>query len=553
MKTSILLKIVVVSFCFITIFVPTTHVKADTRDVLLEKIQELTEIVEQLKRVLAAKPEFTLSAGSTTECSEAKIKEILAPVPATGKWWVEVDCGVVLPKDSVVTKMVSIEPEASGTVFDCNGSTLSNRQSLQVISRHDTTTGVTQQASDITVRNCVAKGSLNLTSDLSADAILSSSRKANHTDFMRSVAPTSITFENITYEGSAEEGSALNGIYASFGTTYFTLKDSVLGGSLRGVPLYLDAESAHNTIINNEFKVDTVAREQLAIDGSSDNLIEDNTFYFGDRSTSPVHGPYSSGAIQMYRNCGENSQIRHNEPRRNRIEDNSFIYDGSANVTTIPGVWLGSRNKRTLSWCSDDVGYAFGSSVSNQDFARDNEVVDNYFVKLDKNTAVRNDDTDNEITGSTFSVKTDGTITTIDTTKYPGTASIYWTGSDNFKSIAKGDRVKLGTTMYRTSAASTVGRIFVKQADAQSVKVGDEVDMYPSDGTITAIDTTKYANTATIYWTGSETFKSIAKGERIKIGSEVYTTSSNSTVGRIFLALADAEDIEVGDEVFMNP
>ncbi len=321
-------------------------------------------------------------------CSAAKIAEILAPATATSTT-VNVNCSVTLPANQTITKDVRLYPEANGKTFDCNGSTLSNRWSLSVRSRYDAATGAIQKARDITVKNCRATGTVQVAAGISGDVTLQSSRTAGHTAFMRSVAPTNITLDNITI---APAPGVSNGIYFQVGTTYVTLKNSTIGGNLTGVPLYLDAESGNHTIINNTFSAIS-PREQLSVDGSSDNIIRGNTFNFRG-------GALRNGGVMIYRNCGENSVIRHNEPRRNIIENNTLNYIGNKNTSDAYGVWIGQRNVNPPGYCGQDAGYPYGSSVDNHDFARDNIVRNNVFSKVSTSFMVKNDDTNNTVTGN---------------------------------------------------------------------------------------------------------------------------------------------------------
>ncbi len=317
-------------------------------------------------------------------CAAEKIAEIIAPARSASDT-VIVNCSAKLPANQTVTKRVVLGPEASGTTFDCRGSTLSNRWSINVTSRYDMATGTIRKARDITVKNCTVTGTFQISTGVSADFVLMSSRTANHTQLMRSIAPTNIMLDAIALNAAA---GVNNGIYFALGTTDVTLRNSTLKGVLSGVPLYLDAESGGHTIVNNTFDVDTTYREQIAIDGSSDNVVRGNR----------INARGAFGGIQIYRNCGEGQMIRHNDPRRNRIEGNTFVnFTGKGNV---PGVWLGSRNAKGSSWCGDDAGYSFGSSANDADFARDSMVRDNTFEGFTEANAVRNDDTNNLVTGN---------------------------------------------------------------------------------------------------------------------------------------------------------
>jgi hypothetical protein len=120
----------------------------------------------------------------------------------------------------------------------------------------------------------------------------------------------------------------------------------------------------------------------MAVDGSATNAIVGNRFLQVDY-----------GGIYLYRNCGEGGTVRHQTPQGNVIENNFF------NMTDLRsgsyGVWLGSRQGRR-SYCEDDAGYPFGSSIDNHDFADHNTVRGNVFQPAgDK--AVRDEGADNSV------------------------------------------------------------------------------------------------------------------------------------------------------------
>jgi hypothetical protein len=59
------------------------------------------------------------------------------------------------------------------------------------------------------------------------------------------------------------------------------------------------------------------------------------------------------------------------------------------------GIWLGSRQGRR-SYCEDDAGYPFGSSIDNRDFADQNTLRGNIFQPA-SDRSVRDDGSDNRI------------------------------------------------------------------------------------------------------------------------------------------------------------
>ena len=68
--------------------------------------------------------------------------------------------------------------------------------------------------------------------------------------------------------------------------------------------------------------------------------------------------------------------MRHQTPRENRIENNTFNLSGLR--TASYGISLGSRQGRRT-YCEADAGYNFGSSADKRDLADDNVVTDNVF------------------------------------------------------------------------------------------------------------------------------------------------------------------------------
>ena len=150
-------------------------------------------------------------------------------------------------------------------------------------------------------------------------------------------------------------------------------------GKSNAVAIYLDAESAGNTIKDNSIDVSTKNfllegwdRPLIAIDGSSHNKIMNNTF-----------SNLSHGGIYLYRNCGEKGVIRHQTPSHNQIINNTFYYKKYDGIN--PAVYLGSRDRgwfqRRVGFCADDDGYDFGSSLSDKDYATYNVVMQNQFFK----------------------------------------------------------------------------------------------------------------------------------------------------------------------------
>ena len=105
-----------------------------------------------------------------------------------------------------------------------------------------------------------------------------SSRALGHTERAQAAAPTRITIADSTLAASGAIP-----LYLAPGVTAVTLTGSRVTGRSVSVAVYLDAESARNTLSGNAFAIET-GREVVAVDGSADNRIEGNRFEAKDRA-----------------------------------------------------------------------------------------------------------------------------------------------------------------------------------------------------------------------------------------------------------------------------
>jgi hypothetical protein len=305
-------------------------------------------------------------------CSESKMNQIRA----SGAGEVEVDCDVELePHEEIDRLLVFLGPEASGTRVDCGrrpgvpGALL--KAGVHIMSRfvgpEGTETNLANWArpEDIRIEHCRLGGAVRIRSmsnggnDVHARP---SSRMPGHTARARAAAPTDIVLRDLVIETS---GSIP--LYLSQGVTHVQLLDSELKGSSGAVAIYLDAETGHNTLRNNYIHPVT-ARELIAIDGSSDNLIVNNRF-----------SSLNHGGIYLYRNCGERGTVRHNTPSRNQLINNSFYYNKYLGGT--PAVFIASRDG-TRPDCDADDAWNLGSGASDLDYARDNVLMQNQIFKF---------------------------------------------------------------------------------------------------------------------------------------------------------------------------
>ena len=266
----------------------------------------------------------------------------------------------------------------SGTVIDCKGKDFNEGKVTEI--------RVSSSIKNVTIRNCSLKGSIRvfgLGMNGEDEKVRESSYKTGHTERAQAAAPSDVLLSNLTIEGVQRIP-----VYLAPGVTRATIENSKFVGNTVSTVIYLDAESANNTIRNNTFSVEGDLslrqfriREVIAVDGSAYNQI------IGNKFEEAV-----GGGVYLYRNCGEGGTVRHQPPQHNVIEGNNF------NLTGLHwgnyGVWLGSRNGNR-DYCSADDGYEFGSSVNNGDFADYNTVKGNKFSGSDD--TIRNDGRNNVI------------------------------------------------------------------------------------------------------------------------------------------------------------
>ncbi len=304
---------------------------------------------------------------------------------------IELRCDLTLDAADVITRQILISGEmASGAVLDCKGGTLDGsrgtpnfgKPTILIRSVPDRNGGWSVPKA-VHIRNCVIKGAIRiqgLGTNGQAKAVKQSSLTPAHTVRAQASAPARVTLDRLTFRADGRIP-----LYLGPGVTGLTLGGSTFTGTSNGTAVYLDAESAGNTLSANTFAVKTKSREQIAIDGSARNVITGNIF------ENPING-----GIFLYRNCGEGGTIRHQTPQHNRISGNIFRYESSG---AKPAIWLNSRNG--WSWyCFVDPARPFGSSLSPLDFAQFNTVTGNRLEGGDA-SLIRNSDENNVIEGNT--------------------------------------------------------------------------------------------------------------------------------------------------------
>ncbi|MBX3312983.1 MAG: right-handed parallel beta-helix repeat-containing protein [Actinobacteria bacterium] len=243
---------------------------------------------------------------------------------------------------------------------------------------------------DVTIRNCKVEGFLN-SIKFTRDGFrtLAQGEEYEHTTQRMLVEKTTVS------------GSRGVGIYVDGYVSDTTIQDTTIKNA-GGSGIYLETGSRRSNVLRNNFLDNGfiengpngqaytfnglslwfwgIGREGLSIDGSYENVVEDNVF-LGN----------SAGGIFMYKNCGEYPDRDRYFERRypsndNRIARNTFI--GGTN-----GVWVGSRmGENTLPMECTDPAYVDepGKRVV-LDYAADNEIVDNTFHEVTHGIRVEDD------------------------------------------------------------------------------------------------------------------------------------------------------------------
>ena len=268
---------------------------------------------------------------------------------------------------------------ASGTVLDAQGGCFNDGRPTEIRVRSLRKGAAWDRPTDIVIRNGRLRGAIRIMGmgrNGQGPAVRASSRHADHTTAAQAAAPVRIVISNVWIEAAGPIP-----IYLAPGVTQTLVENCVITGRSRSVALYLDAESARNTIRANVFAART-GREVIAVDGAAENVIASNRF-----ERLPLGGVY------LYRNSGEGGTVRHQTPHGNVIEGNRF--DTSGLGWRACGIWIGSRDGRSA-YREADAGYPFGSSRDNRDFADTNTVTGNLFEPATPR-AVRDDGAHNRI------------------------------------------------------------------------------------------------------------------------------------------------------------
>jgi parallel beta-helix repeat protein len=267
----------------------------------------------------------------------------------------------------------------NGRVIDLKGGWLNEGKLTEMVIRSKDMEKEWDVPERITIRNGSIRGSIRIYGlgvNGEAAKVRESSYHEGHTARAQAAAPRAILLADLKIEADHRIP-----LYLGPGVMGVTVRNCTFTGWSASTTVYLDAESGGNRIEGCTFDVRS-GREVMAVDGSATNTIIGNRFLQVDY-----------GGIYLYRNCGEGGTVRHQTPQGNVIENNLF------NMTDLRsgsyGVWLGSRQGRR-SYCEDDAGYPFGSSIDNHDFADHNTVRGNVFQPA-SDRSVRDDGSDSRI------------------------------------------------------------------------------------------------------------------------------------------------------------
>ena len=323
-----------------------------------------------------------------------------------------IECAALLPNQTVTVKGHSVISQgcdlreksirfvlnASDSSLDCQGAVLSP------------TTNDTSKASAITIRpktdsaihnvavaNCHVDGyghALHIRQYSNPNQRYARGLTAPAAN--RALAPSDIRVTNVTSRSSINSGMFVDDHV--HGVTF----DKVHIQNAGTVGLYLEFGSRDNVIKNsvfvgNGFRNFKPNREAIAVDSSSNNLIEYNRF---------IHN--GAGSVFLYRNCFEhaNDSARSNHFKRTESSRDNVIRHNVFQEEPV-GVWIASRQSRNLK------GFECGAYLIKQtpfasyhlDSAKDNQVIDNRFEQVEQGIIIEDDDT--LVSGNQFAATVD--------------------------------------------------------------------------------------------------------------------------------------------------
>jgi hypothetical protein len=308
---------------------------------------------------------------ATRDCSAVEMAELTA-APDAADTPFRLTCRASLNGRPILRRILIEGGEASGAGIDCGGGgigrpgarTTTQTPTVAIWSRRlDGPEPRWSRPTDVFMRNCTIHGAVRIWGmgvGGRIDDLRTSSRTPGHTAAAQGAGPSHVALTNLTF---AATGSIP--LYVGPGVTAVTVEGGRFNGRSDSTAIYLDAESAGNTVRNLAFDIRT-PREIIAVDGSARNTIVGNRFALGGQARN-------GGGIFLYRNCGEDGVIRHQTPSDNVITDN--VFTGASLLrprTVVVGAREGGRR-----YCADDRGWPFGSSLDDGDHATGNIVARN--------------------------------------------------------------------------------------------------------------------------------------------------------------------------------
>ncbi|MGI9393242.1 MAG: hypothetical protein ACR2OY_01215 [Boseongicola sp.] len=333
---------------------------------------------------------LTATQSVARDCTPAEKQRVLEPATA-GNTTVRLRCDLTLGAGETVTKQIRIlGNNSSGVRLVCRGGIIGTVGRNSLLYRKDMiqirsikrSGNAWSRPENVVISGCRVNGAIRLSGlgpNGQAKNVRASSRSANHTRVAQDSAPKNILLKNLFVVADGRIP-----VYFAPGVTNSKLIDSTIVGTSKSSGLYLDAETASNTIQGNVFDVRT-PREILSIDGSAHNVVANNRFQASD-----------SGGVYVYRNCGEGGAARHQKPMFNQIKNNRFLYNGSQ--PPRPTIWLSYKSiGRTVLFCPQDRKIPYGSGIDDQNFADQNIVSGNAFVNSPISAVIRNGGTENRV------------------------------------------------------------------------------------------------------------------------------------------------------------
>ncbi len=300
--------------------------------------------------------------------------------------------------DGAATYRMSVFVGMDNTSLDCRGATIQPQRVLSSALDGLRTTRE-RSISGLTIRNCnfvgtaepySLSGGVSLVRYFRDDGEDPEVDPGSSEGDTRTLTGTLRGHSNIVIENVSTVNASW-GVFVGQRSSHVTLWDVTLSDSRSG-GIYLEAGSTGTRVARSVID-GTKSREGIAIDSSTDNVIESNIFV--DNATDPANTAHA-GSVNLYKNAGElYGQIcpisRQEGADRNVIRWNYFFTRG-LNHGSRAGYPNYACSNGSVIDCQDDY----------PDYARDNAIYENLFQE-DTNLVIRGLDLpllkDNEFQG----------------------------------------------------------------------------------------------------------------------------------------------------------